>query len=156
MNKNYPWNHMRFGKKREEPVKCVYAGPEYFEKRNQSEMEGVYAGPELISGGPIAPPPAAQDDPAPMCDVYAGPDPDEDMQPPVPDIPAPVYAGPEPPVSQIFMATYEGPAFQRGAGAFVVPAPTPNTGGGRFCPDCGTPAKPGAKFCESCGRRLVP
>ena len=141
MEKKYPWNHSRSGKKGKEPVTCVYAGPEFFEQKSPSPMEGVYAGPDYPQQ-PIAPP-NPHDDPA------------------VPDDPAPVYAGPTPPVSQTFMATYAAPVPPGpAAGAFLdtsaIPAPRRADGSSLFCPECGTPAAADAKYCSECGHKLKP
>lgn len=80
----YPFNHIR---KKLDPPKTVYAGPDYFGKN----AAGVYAGPDYFSA-PVAPP--AEEYPAPTyagpemyaaepVDVYAGPpldvEPDDEM-----------------------------------------------------------------------------
>ena len=159
MEKKYPWNRSRFGKKRQEPVQCVYAGPEYFSKKKTSPMEGVYAGPDAQ----ILQQPDLTDDPAVMGDVYAGPEPPEEPDLSPPDFAAPVYAGPQMPDVPPFMAVYAGPTFydpsMPQAGAYApVPAPEPKEipQGANLCPDCGAPFAENAKFCSECGRILKP
>ena len=80
--KKYPWIKSLFKRKKNEPVECVYAGPEYFKNRNQPRIEPVsrvYAGPENIDRPEEAP-------------VYAGP---EVMEAKNNDVFEDVYAGPE-------------------------------------------------------------
>ncbi|MBQ7547764.1 MAG: hypothetical protein IJT41_12455 [Clostridia bacterium] len=138
MEKKYPWNRSRFGKKQQEPVQCVYAGPEYFSKKDRPPMEGMYAGLDAH----VPQQQNLPDDPAAMGDVYAGPQP--------PDAPP-------------FMAVYAGPTFYDPsipqAGAYApVPAPEPKEipQGANLCPDCGAPFTADAKFCSECGRTLKP
>ncbi|MBS7262561.1 MAG: hypothetical protein KIG36_03015 [Eubacteriales bacterium] len=87
--KKYPWIKSLFGRKKP-PAEAVYAGPEYFEKRNrprpEEAIEDVYAGPEYFerpadeTGEEDAPPPPAEEaEPVPLRKktlfgrVYAGP-----------------------------------------------------------------------------------
>lgn len=95
--KKYPFN-----KQKKNPAAAVYAGPEYFARRNgqrpEEEVLDVYAGPEYFEDR-LTPPEEIgktfeEDAPLPPEDeekyntVYAGPEPLEET--------APVYAGPEP------------------------------------------------------------
>ena len=67
--------------KKVEPMVCVYAGPEYFEKKLKSQMTKVYAGP---------PAPEKEKTDASIECVYAGPEEPENVD--IED----VYNGPEP------------------------------------------------------------
>lgn len=174
----FPWS-----KKDDPGAKCVYAGPEYYEKR--SRMSGVYAGPEAPSGD------------TQMNDVYAGPeffekDPVEPTEQPDPaseevEEPAetegseeagetgdaspdadplapPPFPAPKDMPPEMFMCVYAGPEFFSGpngqpAGAFA-PAPVeapksdgPLGEGQIYCPNCGL-AINRAKFCSECGAIL--
>lgn len=95
--KKYPFN-----KQKKNPAAAVYAGPEYFARRNgqrpEEEVLDVYAGPEYFEDR-LTPPEEIgktfeEDAPLPPEDeekyntIYAGPEPLEET--------APVYAGPEP------------------------------------------------------------
>ena len=95
--KKYPFN-----KQKKNPAAAVYAGPEYFARRNgqrpEEEVLDVYAGPEYFEDR-LTPPEEIgktfeEDVPLPPEDeekyntIYAGPEPLEET--------APVYAGPEP------------------------------------------------------------
>ena len=95
--KKYPFN-----KQKKDPAAAVYAGPEYFARRNgqrpEEEVLDVYAGPEFFEDQ-LTPPEEIrktfeEDAPLPPEDeeqyntIYAGPEPLEET--------APVYAGPEP------------------------------------------------------------
>lgn len=95
--KKYPFN-----KQKKDPAAAVYAGPEYFARRNgqrpEEEVLDVYAGPEFFEDR-LTPPEEIgktfeEDAPLPPEDeekyntIYAGPEPLEET--------APVYAGPEP------------------------------------------------------------
>lgn len=157
MEKKYPWNRSRFGKKQQEPVQCVYAGPEYFSKKDRPPMEGMYAGPDAH----VPQQQNLPDDPAAMGDVYAGPQPPDEPDLSPADFAAPVYTGPQPSDASPFMAVYAGPAFYDPSIAPVgmsVPAPKPKEipRGANLCPDCGTPFTADAKFCSECGRTLKP
>ena len=112
--KKYPFNKLR-----KDPAAAVYAGPEYFERRNgggrlyagpepsknragenRDEMKDVYAGPEYFGIKPDWDPDAVE------AEIYAGPEafegrlspekdaPEEDAPLP-PEESVPVYAGPE-------------------------------------------------------------
>lgn len=106
----YPWIKSIFKKKTAD--RCVYAGPEYFEKRNGSDkaqtgpvMQAVYAAPvfkkdpALAEGVYAGPAPIGR---APIGRVYAGPEPETDtgtggagpLERPEAEI-EDVYAGPE-------------------------------------------------------------
>ena len=80
--KKYPFN-----KQKKNPAAAVYAGPEYFARRNgqrpEEEVLDVYAGPEYFEDR-LTPP----EDEEKYNTIYAGPEPLEET--------APVYAGPEP------------------------------------------------------------
>ncbi len=112
------WDKIRRLFRKKSAPKCVYAGPEYFERKNQSstdpdlrsEPKCVYAGPEYFKRQRRKTERAVEE-PEPIC-VYAGPEPDIDepeieepkIEEPVieepgidgPEIAAPVYAGPAP------------------------------------------------------------
>ncbi|MBO4413767.1 MAG: zinc ribbon domain-containing protein [Clostridia bacterium] len=116
-------------KKKEEMAKAVYAGPEYFRKKNS--MADVYAGPEYFDRRPrtekvYAGPPRdvaveavyagpemfgdgdTRRDGEPINLVYAGPEYFAKREP-EPVIEAPVYAGP--PVDVDIEEVYAGPEF---------------------------------------------
>lgn len=125
--KKYPWN--KIIKRRPGPALTVYAGPEYFAKKNKPQNE----------------PGAEQPASAEFEGVYAGPEP-----------PVEVKNGPPYDPSQ-FMAVYAGPEFfsgpdSRPAGAF---APVPNGPDEpclkTYCPQCGKEISPFDKKCGACG-----
>ena len=109
--KKYPFN-----KQKKDPAAAVYAGPEYFARRNgqrpEEEVLDVYAGPEFFEDQ-LTPPEEIrktfeEDAPLPPEDeeqyntVYAGPEPPEED--------APVSDGAEPPREQTALV-YAGPEF---------------------------------------------
>ena len=108
--KKYPFN-----KKKDAPPVAVYAGPEYFRRRNgrdrEEELLDVYAGPEFFEE-PLTPPeeigktfeedaPRTPEDEERYNTVYAGPEPAEEAaqdgggEEPPRERAALVYAGPE-------------------------------------------------------------
>ena len=108
--KKYPFN-----KQKKNPAAAVYAGPEYFARRNgkkpEEEVLDVYAGPEYFEDQ-LTPPEEIkktfeEDAPLPPEDeeqyntVYAGPEPEEEAAPdgdgaePPRERTALIYAGPE-------------------------------------------------------------
>lgn len=109
--KKYPFN-----KQKKDPAAAVYAGPEYFARRNgqrpEEEVLDVYAGPEFFEDQ-LTPPEEIrktfeEDAPLPPEDeeqyntVYAGPEPPEED--------APVSDGAEPPREQTALV-YAGPEY---------------------------------------------
>ncbi len=109
--KKYPFN-----KQKKDPAAAVYAGPEYFARRNgqkpEEEVLDVYAGPEFFEDR-LTPPEEIgkvfeEDAPPPPEDeeryntVYGGPEPTEET--------APDGDGAEPPVERAALV-YAGPEF---------------------------------------------
>ncbi|MBQ7669669.1 MAG: hypothetical protein IJS45_02985 [Clostridia bacterium] len=117
--KKYPWIKSIFGRKKKKnpaegvyagperlegdrEAKCVYAGPEYFnKKRIDVDIEEVYAGPEFFERDPV--------DENEIEEAPAAPDPDDELPPELrmqkeylenlpkvpPEMMMCVYAGPE-------------------------------------------------------------
>lgn len=123
--KKYPWN--KIIKRRPGPALAVYAGPEYFAKKNNPQED----------------PGAEQPGPAEFEGVYAGPEPPEE-----------IANAPAPDINQ-FMCVYAGPEYFNNtppAGAFVSAANGPDEPCLKtYCPQCGTETSPFDKKCSACG-----
>ena len=181
--KKYPWIKSIFKRKIKTSPECVYAGPEYFAKKNEAKevyagpeqfsMNPVYAAPEVLAGrrfemptytGPELPP----DDPG-IEEVYAGPEffsgipdePEEGIDAPVEDDEEQIRPVPPEPVPM--MCVYAGPEIMSGSYRPIpVPAPDPTKpvrdpeikGDGRKCPACGALIIEGSPFCHECGTPL--
>ncbi|MBP5207774.1 MAG: zinc ribbon domain-containing protein [Clostridia bacterium] len=165
-------------------IKCVYAGPEYFERKAKEKVEKepepddtpiecVYAGPEYFNPGileeeiKVEPVPEEAEKPQ-----EPEPEKEEKKKPKKPDRNdlsqyAGVYAGPAQmggdrrDMSQ-FMMAYAGPSNSGQIGMFVNsngPIGFPMTGmpvpeQTKKCPACGREGKISDKFCAGCGARF--
>ena len=129
--KKYPWNKIK--KKSPGPALAVYAGPEYFAKKNK---------------------PKDEPDDARFEEVYAGPDLPDDYAPPVQPVDN-AFSGP--PDTPQFMAVYAGPDFfsnnnTPAPGAFAPAVNGPDEPCLKtFCPQCGKEVHPPVKVCSECG-----
>ena len=141
---------------RKEPIKCVYAGPEYFRKKDPP-VEGVYAGPDFYKDGSNEPDEPDFSDEAPMppfepplATVYAGPEQMSGTYEPKGVYVSPDEIASKPPM----MMVYAGPEQMSGAYS-PIGAYSPVDSDGKFCPCCGSRIEQeDAKFCAECGAEL--
>lgn len=162
-------------------IKCVYAGPEYFERKAKEKVEKepepddtpiecVYAGPEYFNPGmleeelKVEP---AEENPQ---EAESGKETVNEPEKPVRDDPAKyagVYAGPAQMGGNFrdlnqYMMAYAGPSNSGQIGMFVNsngPIGFPMTGmpapeQTKKCPACGREGKISDKFCAGCGARF--
>lgn len=146
------------------PIRCVYAGPEYFAKRNHPEepvFEAVYAGPDMMDGtespdDPDSPEPddtqteemngeesGPEEEKRPEAAGGETPYPNQDMRGPDPNQFMTVYAGPQ------YFTDY---SLNSPIGAFAPQPMTPEPR--KTCPQCGYSAKAKDNFCTKCGFRF--
>ena len=169
--KKYPWNkglQGLFGRRKEiDQAKAVYAGPEYFARRNGRKIEedpeglnDVYAGPEFFEEH-------TYDGKEDGGRVYEGPENYGTIRPERPeDMEKPVYAGPEF-FEQPTMLIYAGPEYynKKEVGSFIrplepiepmeiEPALEAPEEGYMICPCCGSKVPDSARFCPECGSPL--